>query len=80
MSLALAGGFLPAEPPGKPLQWIFIEGLGGTQKFSPQSWRSRLEKNIIAVGKKQQGIPLVSESTFPFKCIGAENQSDTMEK
>ena len=79
MSLVLAGGFLPTEPPGKPLQWIFIEGLGGTQKFSPQSWRSRLEKNIIAVGEKQQGIP-VSESTFHFKCTGAENQSDRMEK
>lgn len=56
-SLALAGGLLPTEPPGKLLQWVFTEGLGGAQKFSPQSWRSRLE-NIIAVGKQQQGTPL----------------------
>ena len=64
-SLALAGGLLPTEPPGKLLQWVFTEGLGGAQKFSPQSWRSRLEKNISAVGKQQQGTPLVSQTLPP---------------
>ena len=62
------------------LQWIFIEGAGEIQKFSPQTWRSRLEKTIIALEKKTRYSFCFTEYTSPSKFIDIENQSDMVEK
>lgn len=59
---------------------LYCKGRGEIQKFSPQTWRSRLEKTIIALEKKTRYSFCFTEYTSPSKFIDVENQSDMVEK